>query len=137
MCQSSQSIRSALASSKSPPVTPLLHPRLDKPLYSIKYCMMARGSCDYVVGFVTLIGTLKDKYIFVARSIMIEVTNVPPPTSPLLPNFSEEPLSFRAEWLKPTVNDVHSRSRLHCLLLSFLRTSRVYLAESPKSQVLA
>jgi hypothetical protein len=42
--------------------------------------------------------------------------------SPLLPDVGE-PLVFQAEWLRPTENDVHSRSRVQCLMLTFLRSS--------------
>lgn len=59
----------------------------------------------------------------------------PPPTSPIVPDFTENPLIFQPEWLKPTVNDIHSRSRLQCLMLAYLRTAIGYLVGTVKSEV--
>lgn len=56
-------------------------------------------------------------------------------SSPPLPNF-EDPLVFQAEWLRPTQNDVHSRSRLQCLMLTYLCTASLHLTSIPKVNVL-
>ena len=51
--------------------------------------------------------------------------------SPRPPEF-DEPWEFRVEWLEPTINDIHSRSRSQSILLFYLRKSSSYFAKFAK-----
>lgn len=55
--------------------------------------------------------------------------------SPKGPDFSQSPLLFDTEWLRPPLNDVHARSRLQALVFGFLRSSRQYLQETSIDEV--
>ncbi len=49
----------------------------------------------------------------------------------------ESVLAFNLEWLRGTVLDVHTRSRIQCQLISFIRNATVFLTRTPKATVCA